>query len=206
MRTLILVDVQNDFMPDGSLAVPQANRIIPVINRIQEHYDLIVATQDWHPQNHKSFASNHRNKKPFDIINLHGIEQILWPDHCVQGSAGAGFHPDLQTNKIAAVFRKGMDPEIDSYSGFYDNYHKISTGLSGFLKEKRVTEVHFCGLATDICVFHTVRDSIGEGFSSVLIEDASQPLDVNDFAVKKNELIQLGVRIINSSDLSGMTL
>lgn len=206
MRTLILVDVQNDFMPDGSLAVPQADRIIPVINSILEHFDLIVATQDWHPQNHKSFASNHRNKKPFDIINLHGIEQILWPDHCIQGSSGADFHPDLQTNKIAAVFRKGMDSEIDSYSGFYDNGHKISTGLSGYLKEKGVTEVHFCGLATDICVFHTVRDSIGEGFLSVLIEDASQPLDVNDFAVKKNDLIKLGARIINSNDLSGMTL
>lgn len=200
MKTLILVDVQNDFMPYGRLPVPQADKIIPVINGIQEHFDLIVATQDWHPQNHKSFASNHRNKKPFDLIDLHGIEQILWPDHCVQGSTGADFHPDLQTHKIAAVFRKGMDPEIDSYSGFYDNGHRISTGLSGYLKAKGATEVHFCGLATDICVFHTLRDSIGEGFSAVLIEDASQPLDVNDFALKKKELIRLGVRIMNSND------
>lgn len=201
MRTLILVDVQNDFMPNGRLAVPQADRIIPVINRIQEHFDLIVATQDWHPKNHKSFASNHRDKKPFDIIDLNGTEQILWPDHCVQGSSGAEFHPDLQTNKIAAVFRKGMNPEIDSYSGFFDNNRKISTGLSGYLKEKGVTDVHFCGLATDICVFHTVRDSIGEGFSAILIEDASQPLDATDFAVKRTELIQLGVRIISSNDM-----
>lgn len=201
MRTLILVDVQNDFMPNGRLAVPQADRIIPVINRIQEHFDLIVATQDWHPKNHKSFASNHRDKKPFDIIDLNGTEQILWPDHCVQGSSGAEFHPDLQTNKIAAVFRKGMNPEIDSYSGFFDNNRKISTGLSGYLKEKGVTDVHFCGLATDICVFHTVRDSIGEGFSAILIEDASQPLDATDFVVKRTELIQLGVRIISSNDM-----
>lgn len=206
MRTLILVDVQNDFMPDGRLAVPLADRIIPVINRIQEHFDLIVATQDWHPQNHKSFASNHRDKTPFDIIDLHGIKQILWSDHCVQGSVGADFHPDLQTNKIAAVFRKGMNPEIDSYSGFYDNGHKISTGLSGYLKEKGITEVHFCGLATDICVFYTVRDSISEGFSAILIEDASQPLNLNDFTVKRNELMQQGVRIISSNDLAGINL
>lgn len=206
MKTLILIDVQNDFMPGGRLAVPQADQIIPVINRIQEQFDLIVATQDWHPQNHKSFASNHHDKEPFDIIDLNGTEQIIWPDHCVQGSSGAEFHPDLKTNKIAAVFRKGMDTEIDSYSGFYDNNRKISTGLSGYLKEKGVAEVYFCGLATDICVFHTVRDSIGEGFSAILIEDASQPLDANDFAVKRNVLIQLGVCIINSCDLSRKNL
>jgi nicotinamidase/pyrazinamidase len=127
MKTLIIVDVQNDFMPGGRLEVPESNRIIPVINRIQNYYDLIVATQDWHPINHKSFASNHPVRKPFDTIMLNGIKQTLWPDHCVQGSEGAAFHPGLETNRISAIFRKGMDPEIDSYSGFYDNNQQLST-------------------------------------------------------------------------------
>lgn len=201
MKTLVLVDVQNDFMPDGQLPVPHANEIIAVINKIQSHFDLIVATQDWHPSNHKSFASNHANKVPFETIDLNGTTQILWPDHCIQGSKGAEIHPDLKMNKISAIFRKGMDPEVDSYSGFFDNKRKISTGLSGYLKEKKVTEVHFCGLASDICVFYTMQDSITEGFSTILIEDASQPLDVNNFSTKKNELTQLGVHIIDSNEL-----
>ena len=201
MKTLILVDVQNDFMPGGRLEIKQADKIIPVINRIQSQFDLVVATQDWHPQNHQSFASNHPGKKPFDRIQLHGTEQILWPDHCVQGSEGAAFHPNLETNRIAAVFRKGMNPEIDSYSGFYDNNHEISTGMSGYLSEKGATEVYFCGLASDICVFHTIRDAIQEGFPAILIEDASQPLDPINFPGIKEELLALGVQIRNSSGI-----
>ena len=165
MKALIIVDVQNDFMPGGQLEVPQGNIIVPIINRLQKCFDLVVTTQDWHPQNHKSFASNHLNKKPFDKIVLNGLEQILWPDHCVQGSEGAEFHPEMETNNIAAIFRKGMDPETDSYSGFYDNGHKISTGLAGYLKEKGVTEIYFCGLAADICVYYTIKDSLMAGFS-----------------------------------------
>jgi nicotinamidase/pyrazinamidase len=201
MKALVIADVQNDFMPGGSLAVPQGNMIVPVINRLQKYFDLVVATQDWHPQNHNSFASNHRNKKPFEKIEIHGINDTLWPDHCVQGSEGAGFHPDLEMNKIAAIFRKGMDPEVDSYSGFYDNDHQISTGLSGYLKEKEITEIYFCGLAADICVYYSIKDSLKEGFSAILIEDASRPLSRDAFKGIKYELTKLGVRIINSNKI-----
>jgi nicotinamidase/pyrazinamidase len=131
MKTLIIIDVQNDFMPGGPLEVPEGNMILPVINRIQPLFDLIVATQDWHPGDHESFASNHRDKKPFETIDLNGVQQILWPDHCRQGSEGAAFDRRLQTNRIAAIFREGMDRYVDSYSGFYDNNHKLSTGLAG---------------------------------------------------------------------------
>src|SRR5665647_3655113 len=188
MKALLIVDVQNDFMPGGSLEVPHGAMIVPLINRLQKYFELVVATQDWHPQNHESFASNHSNKKHFDEINLNGIKQILWPDHCVQGSKGAEFHPDLEINKIAAIFRKGMDSEIDSYSGFYDNGHQLSTGLSGYLKERGTSEIHFCGLAADICVYFSILDSIFEGFSATLIEDASRPLFPNKFDDIKCEL------------------
>ena len=201
MKALVIVDVQNDFMPGGSLEVPDGNIIVPLVNRLQKYFDLVVATQDWHPQNHKSFASNHSNKKPFDEINLHGIKQILWPDHCVQGSKGAEFHPDLGINKIEAIFRKGMNPEIDSYSGFYDNNHQKSTGLSGYLKEKGISELYFCGLTSDICVYYTIKDSLKEGFSATLIEDASRPLNNDIFNSIKNELANNGVRIISSYEI-----
>ena len=201
MKTLIIIDVQNDFMPGGQLEVPDGDMIVPVINRIQNCFDLVVATQDWHPKTHKSFGSNHYDKKPFDRIVLHGMEQILWPDHCIQGSKGAEFHPDLEITKIAAIFRKGMDPEIDSYSAFYDNGHQTSTGLTGYLKEKGISDVHFCGLAADICVYYSILDSLEEGFSATLIEDASYPLYLNKFDDIKCELAKLGVHIIYSNEL-----
>ena len=182
MKSLVIIDIQNDFTPGGSLAVPDGDHIIPIINRLQGHFDLVAATQDWHPQNHVSFASNHPKEKPFNKIDLHGEDQTLWPDHCVQGTRGAMFHPALETNRISAIFRKGMNPYVDSYSGFYDNRHQISTGLSGYLKEKRITELYFCGLAGDICVYHSIIDAIQEGFSSTLIGDASRPLSQETFA------------------------
>jgi nicotinamidase/pyrazinamidase len=202
MKALLIVDVQNDFIPGGSLAVPGGDLILPPINKIQKDFNLVVATQDWHPGNHGSFASNHPGKKPFDRILLNGIEQILWPDHCIQGMKGADFHPDLETKRIAAVFRKGMDPAIDSYSGFYDNGHRISTGLAGYLKDKGVTELFFCGLAADICVYYSILDSLKEGFSATLIEDASCPLNVSDFKDIKNRLLNFGVNIISSDIFS----
>ena len=201
MKTLILIDVQNDFMPGGPLPVPEGNLIVPVINQIQGYFDLVIATQDWHPKNHRSFASNHFNKKTYDSIVLHGMPQTLWPDHCIQGSSGADLHKDIEPNRIAAIFRKGMDPEIDSYSGFFDNNHQLSTGLSGYLKEKGISEVHFCGLAADICVYYSILDSILEGFSATLIEDASRPLFPDKFDDIKCELAKLGVRIITSNEL-----
>ncbi|MBC8003901.1 MAG: bifunctional nicotinamidase/pyrazinamidase [Verrucomicrobia bacterium] len=201
MKTLIIIDVQNDFIPGGSLEITNGDRIIPIINELQEQFDLVVATQDWHPQEHMSFASNHSDKKPFEKAVVQGMEETLWPNHCVQGTRGAEFHPELQTNRIAAIFRKGMDPKVDSYSGFYDNHHKISTGLSGYLREKGVTKIHFCGLAADICVYFTIKDAISEGFSAILIEDASQPLNMKDFESIKKWLIAKGVKIKNSQDI-----
>jgi nicotinamidase/pyrazinamidase len=202
MKTLILIDVQNDFMPGGPLEVPQADMIVPVINKIENYFDLVVATQDWHPDNHKSFASNHFSGKPFDRMVIHGNLQTLWPDHCVQGSVGAELHKDLGSKRIAAIFRKGMDPEVDSYSGFFDNNHKLSTGLSGYLKEKGTTEIHFCGLASDICVYYSILDSISEGFSATLIEDASKPLYPDKFDDIKCELAKLGVHFTMSNEFS----
>jgi nicotinamidase/pyrazinamidase len=201
MKTLVMIDVQNDFMPGGPLAVSGGNMIVPVINRIQSHFDLVLATQDWHPATHKSFASNHFGTKPFDRIVLHGILQTLWPDHCIQGTAGAELDKDVESDRIAAIFRKGMDPEIDSYSGFYDNNHQLATGLAGYLRDKGVHEIYFCGLAADICVYYTILDSIQEGFSATFIEDASSPLYPEKVDDVKCELAKVGVKIINSSAL-----
>lgn len=202
MKTLVIIDVQNDFMPDGPLAVPNGDKIIPVINSIQNQFGLVVATQDWHPSNHRSFASNNEGKKPFDQTDLHGKQQTMWPDHCLQGSKGAELHAGLDSNNIAAIFRKGMDPEIDSYSAFYDNNHKLSTGLAGYLKEKRASDLYFCGLAADICVYYSILDSILEGFNAVLIENASSPLFPEKLDDVKCELAKLGVRIIKSQELT----
>lgn len=201
MKALVIIDVQNDFIPGGSLAVPSGDKIVPVINSLQEYFDLIVATQDWHPQSHVSFASNHPGTQLFDTIGLEETAQTLWPDHCVQGTSGAMFHPDLQTDKIAAIFRKGMNPGVDSYSGFYDNRHKISTGLAGYLREKGSPELYFCGIAADICVYYTIVDAVREGFAATLIEDASAPLDQEAFTGIKKELTENGVKIINSINL-----
>lgn len=198
MKALVIIDIQNDFMPGGSLAVSDGDIIVPVINSLLDSFDLAVATQDWHPRDHVSFASNHPGSKPFDKIYIQGAEQTLWPDHCVQGTRGAMFHPQLKTDKIAAFFRKGMNYEVDSYSAFYDNMHLVSTGLSGYLNEKGCNELYFCGLAADICVCYTITDALKEGFSATLIEDATQPLNKEAFAGLKKELTEKGVRIINS--------
>ncbi len=201
MKTLVLIDVQNDFIPGGSLPVPDGDEIIPVINKIQHKFDLVVATQDWHPQNHMSFASNHNGKKPFEEGEVGGIKQVLWPDHCVQNSQGADFHPDLKMQKTEAIFRKGMNPEIDSYSGFYDNGYKKSTGLAGYLRGKGATDLYFCGLAADICVYFSVKDALQEGFSATLIEDAIRALDDDKFAEMKKELRELGMKSVKSDGI-----
>jgi len=198
MKTLVLIDIQNDFIPGGSLEVKEGDKILEVVNKIQDNFDLIVATQDWHPQNHLSFASNHKWKNPFEKIMLGDMEQILWPDHCVQNSKGAEFHPDLNTKNIEAIFRKGMDKEIDSYSGFYDNGHKKSTGLAGYLKEKGANDLYFCGLAADVCVYFSIKDALKEGFSATLIEDATRALDDDKFAEIKKELQIKGMKITDS--------
>lgn len=146
MKALLLIDIQNDFLPGGSLAVPNGDEIISLCNDLQKHFDLVVATQDWHPASHESFASNHSNKKPFDVIDLNGMRQVLWPSHCVQETAGAEFSAQLNMNKVEAIFRKGMDAELDSYSGFYDNGHRKPTGLADYLRGRNVAEVYLAGL------------------------------------------------------------
>ena len=188
---LLVIDVQNDFLPGGSLAVVDGDKVIPVINKLIPQYDLVVATQDWHPANHKSFASQHEGKKVLEETELNGMTQRLWPDHCVQGTFGGEFHKDLELNTAEAVFRKGMDPEIDSYSGFYDNGHLKSTGLAGYFKEKGVEEIHFCGIAADYCVYFSIKDALSEGFKTVLIEEATKPIDAESFEKQKIELKKL---------------
>ena len=200
MKSLLLIDVQNDFMPGGALAVPEGDQIVPIINKIQHKFDLVLATQDWHPAGHASFASTH-NKDLYELIDLNGIDQVMWPDHCVQGTKGADFHAELKLDKIEAIFRKGTNPEIDSYSGFYDNAHLKSTGLSGYLKEKGVTELYFAGLAGDFCVAFSVKDALAEGFTSFLIEDATRAIDAEGFEKAKAEIVEKGGKILNADEV-----
>lgn len=170
-KALIIVDVQNDFCPGGALAVPDGHLVVPVINDLQTsgNYELIVATQDWHPKGHGSFASSHEGKSPGDIVRLGGLPQILWPDHCVQYTPGAEFVSTLNTEKVQKIVQKGTDPGIDSYSGLYDNGHEKSTGLGDYLKEQGVEDVHVAGLATDYCVKFTAIDAAKEGFKTSVV-------------------------------------
>lgn len=188
MTALLIIDVQNDFLPGGALSVPEGDLILPVINRAIDGFDLVVATQDWHPANHMSFASNHENKQPFEEITWQGMSQTLWPDHCVQGTSGAAFPDSLDQNPIATVIRKGMDKNIDSYSAFYDNGHKVRTGLSGYLREKGVSHLGFCGLAADICVYYSIMDALKEGFEVTLFLDATKPLNSGTFKKQQKAL------------------
>ncbi len=175
---LILVDLQVDFMPMGMLPVAKADQIIPIANQLMLDYPTVVATQDWHPANHGSFAANHPWRKPGQVIDLHGLEQVLWPIHCVQHTWGAEFVAGLDTDRITKVFQKGTDPEVDSYSGFYDNGHRNSTGMGEWLKEKGIEEVHVLGVATDYCVKFTVLDAISEGFKTTLLRHATHGVNM----------------------------
>jgi nicotinamidase/pyrazinamidase len=194
---LILVDLQNDFLPGGALAVPEGDRVIPIANRLMDDFEIIVATQDWHPANHGSFAVNHPGKEVFEVTELNGLPQVLWPVHCVQGTKGAEFAPGLEVGKITKVFRKGTDPAIDSYSGFYDNGHSKSTGLSEWLKEKGVKRVTVCGLATDYCVKFTALDAVAEGFEVKLDVAASRGVNLVPGDVERavEEMREKGVEI-----------
>jgi len=184
MNALIIVDVQNDFLPGGALAVNDGDAIIPVINDLQKKFDLVVATQDWHPPNHKSFASQHSDKKIFEEITLKGLPQVLWPDHCVVETAGARFSADLAGKNIEAIFRKGMESDIDSYSGFFDNGKKKATGLGAFLNGRGVSSIFVAGLAADYCVYFTALDGLELGFQSTIITDATRAINSDDFAKK----------------------
>jgi len=201
MNALLLIDVQYDFLPGGALAVTDGDQIIPVLNHIQKHFDLVAATQDWHPKDHGSFASNHEGKNPFDTIILGGLDQILWPDHCVQGEKGSEFSSQLNMQAVEAIFRKGTDRGIDSYSGFFDNGKKKSTGLGDYLRGRGVKRVFVGGLAADFCVGFTVLDALRLGFDTTLIEDATRPIDQKGWEKMKEIIHDKGGKFINSSDI-----
>ncbi|MBU2648312.1 bifunctional nicotinamidase/pyrazinamidase [bacterium] len=202
MKTLLLVDIQNDFLPTGALPVPEGDMIIPLVNRLQEKFDLIVATQDWHPADHESFAVHH-GKKPGEMILLHGIEQILWPVHCLQNEPGAELAVGLETDRIERVIQKGTNPKVDSYSGFFDNDHQRDTGLAAYLKEKEVKELFVVGLALDYCVKFTALDARQCGFNTSLIVDGTRGVNmaVNDSVNAVKEMAAAGVHIIQSLEI-----
>jgi nicotinamidase/pyrazinamidase len=195
VKTLVVIDIQNDFLPGGALAVPRGEEVIEVANRVQEDFDLIVATQDWHPANHRSFASQHPGKQVGDQVELMGLPQILWPPHCIQGSTGAEFASDLETGCFARVFQKGTDPNIDSYSGFYDNGHRRSTGLAEYLRQMGVTEIYVLGLATDYCVRFTALDAVREGFATHVLSEGCRGVELasGDIDRAVQEMVEAGV-------------
>ncbi len=203
MTALILVDIQNDFLPGGALAVPEGDRIVPIVNSLLPRFELIVATQDWHPPGHASFAANHPGRKPYEQIDLDGLPQTLWPVHCVQNTGGALLAPALDTRRVARVFPKGTDARIDSYSGLFDNGHRQSTGLAEWLHERGVTGIHVVGLATDYCVKFTALDAVQEGFRVHLIEDACRGVNLapDDTDRALDQMRNAGVRVIRSREV-----
>jgi nicotinamidase/pyrazinamidase len=175
---LVVVDVQNDFCPGGNLAVPEGDRVVPVINALARRFRHIVLTQDWHPAGHRSFASTHPGSKPYDTIEVAYGPQVLWPDHCVQGTLGAELRADLDIPHAGLVIRKGFRPHIDSYSAFFENDHTTPTGLAGYLRERSLARVFVVGLALDFCVRYSAEDAKRQGFDVVVIEDACRGIDV----------------------------
>lgn len=195
MKTLLIIDVQNDFIAGGALPVPGGEQVVPIINDLQRRFDLVVATQDWHPPDHGSFAANHPGKQPGDTIDLTGLPQTLWPVHCVQGTPGADFAPGLSRDLWEHVTRKGTDPGTDSYSGFFDNGHRQATGLENFLRMRGVEELWLAGLATDYCVKYTALDARAAGFRVHLVQDACRGVELRpgDTAHALEEMRTAGV-------------
>jgi nicotinamidase/pyrazinamidase len=200
---LIIVDVQNDFCPDGALAVPAGDEIIPIVNGLAARFRNVVLTQDWHPRGHSSFASSHPGKKPFDTIAASYGPQVLWPDHCVQDTPGAAFHPALRAPHAALVLRKGFRPTIDSYSAFYENDRKTPTGLTGYLRERGLTRLFLAGLAFDFCVRYSAEDARREGFDAFVIEDACRGIDIDgSVAATRASLAALGVPSLKTKEFA----
>jgi len=197
MKALILVDLQYDFCPGGALAVPDGDRVIPVANRLQSQFELIVATQDWHPPDHGSFAVNHPGRRPGDVVQLAGLEQILWPVHCVAGTRGAALHADLDQRRIAHVVHKGIERDLDSYSTFFDNAHRRSTGLAEYLRRVGVHEIYLCGLATDYCVKFSALDAMRLGFGTHVVAEGCRGINLHpgDTARALEEMRAAGVQI-----------
>ncbi|MGH7185504.1 MAG: bifunctional nicotinamidase/pyrazinamidase [Pseudomonadota bacterium] len=193
---LIVVDVQNDFCPAGALAVPRGEEIVPLVNRLIEAFDHVVLTQDWHPKGHSSFASSHKGKAPFSSVAMAYGEQTLWPDHCVQGTAGAEFYPDLVWTKAELVIRKGFRPAIDSYSAFYENDRKTPTGLAGYLRERALGRLVIAGLATDFCVAYSAIDAAGLGFGVTVHEGACRAIDLGgSLGASRGRMRAAGVKL-----------
>ena len=203
-KALIIVDVQYDFLPNGNLAVAGGDEVIPVINELVKKFDLVIFTQDFHPANHESFASQHEGKSPFEKIKLNGEDQILWPDHCIQRTRGCSIHESVMYNPELAekrfyIFKKGLDQEVDSYSGFYDNGRAHSTGLNEFLQDEGVESLYITGLALDYCVAWTAKDAVKLGFETFVVLDGTKSIDP-EYSTSDMEIS--GIKIIQSQDVS----
>src|SRR5262249_12843526 len=196
---LLVVDVQNDFCPGGKLAVPRGDEVVPLVNRLATKFQHVVLTQDWHPAGHLSFASAHRGAKPFETITVSYGPQVLWPDHCVQGTPGAEFHKDLAVAHAELVLRKGFRRAIDSYSAFFENDHRTATGLAGYLRERSFTRVFVAGLALDFCVRYSAEDAKRERFDVVVVEDACRAIDVDgSLGATRQSLAALGTAMVTT--------
>ncbi|MDZ7719109.1 MAG: bifunctional nicotinamidase/pyrazinamidase [Balneolaceae bacterium] len=202
MKALLIVDLQNDFCPGGSLAVPDGDTIVPTVNKLVNVFDVVIQTQDWHPAGHSSFASTHEGKEPYDTVEMDYGTQVLWPDHCVQGSMGSEFHPELNTLKTQVVIRKGFRKAIDSYSTFFENDQETTTGLTGYLKQRGITDLYTVGLATDFCVKWSILDGIDEGFNMHIVKDAVKGIDLDgSLDAAWDEMKEKGVNIVTSENL-----
>ncbi len=198
-EALLIIDVQNDFCTGGALEVPGGEAVVPIINALQDRFALVVATQDWHPADHHSFAVHHQDKEPFSVTELHYGQQVLWPEHCVQGTRGAAFHADLKTDDCDLIIRKGHRTEIDSYSAFYENDHTTPTGLAGYLSERGVKAVTLVGLATDFCVCYSALDAVRLGLKATVVEDACRAIDLEDsLAAARKQMLEAGVTLTQS--------
>ncbi len=203
MRALVLVDIQNDFLPGGALEVPCGDEVVPVANGLMPRFELVVATQDWHGPRHGSFASAHPGRSVGERISLDGISQILWPDHCVQFTHGAELASELDAGRITRVFRKGMDDRVDSYSGFFDNARRHSTGLDEYLRTERINEVYVIGLATDYCVRATALDAVDLGFATYIIPEGCRGVEMQPGDSRRaiSEMCARGVRLVLAAEL-----
>lgn len=199
---LLIIDLQNDFCTGGALAVPEGEAIVPVVNKLIDRFPHALATQDWHPEGHLSFASSHKDQTPYGTVKLSYGEQVLWPDHCVQGENGSILHKDLNKSALELILRKGFRKEIDSYSAFFENDKSTSTGLSGYLKEREIERVFLCGLATDFCVYYSAIDAIKQGFETFVIADACRAIDLDGSLAKAmTHMRESGVEILSSDEL-----
>jgi nicotinamidase/pyrazinamidase len=200
---LIIIDVQNDFCTGGNLEVKNGEEVVGIINSISNIFGKTIATQDWHPANHKSFSSNNKGTKPLEMIEVNGIMQVMWPDHCIQGTKGADFHPNLNLNPIDLIVRKGTNPELDSYSAFLENDHKTETGLDGYLKGLNIKTLFFAGLATDYCVYFSAMDALDKGYETYIILDGCRGVDFPENNITRTISLMktAGIKFISSMDL-----